>query len=76
MRFRDQNEPSLVNNLEARIWSHLTFDFLLEKIIFDGFAQDANAVINPLGRATPDGTPEIMCNYPIYFIVLYEPIFC
>lgn len=67
VQFRDQNEPSFVNHLEARIWSNLIFDFLVEKIKFEGFVQDAaSAPINMLDRATdPHGTPEIVCKYPI-----------
>lgn len=65
IQFNDVNEPILINCSASRIWSALIFDFLMEKMKYDGFTSDPNrAAINVLNEtADVHGGPEIVCKY-------------
>ena len=63
IQFNDTHEPSFMKFSASRIWSHLIFDFLLEKIKYDGFSADSSGTATNILSSTADlhGPPEIVC---------------
>lgn len=63
IQFKDAKEPDFVNFSASRIWSELTFDFLMENLKYSGLSSDANRTeINILSEsAVLHGTAEIIC---------------
>lgn len=52
-----------MNGSDSRIWSELIFEFLMEKLKYDGLTSNANGTaVNMLDASSnANGPPEIMC---------------
>lgn len=65
IQFRDTTEPDCVNSGQVRIhWTELTFNFLLSKITFVGFAPNELQRINflqSIPSAIDEFVPKIIC---------------
>lgn len=73
IQFKDANEPGIVKHFASRIWASLVFDFLVEKIKYEGFEPDPdNSAIKMLSKtAIVNGTPDIVCVYQCIWMQHY-----
>lgn len=65
IQFNDAHEPVFVNCADARVWSELIFDFLMDKHKYEGLTSDVGGMtINILGAtADVNGRPEVICEH-------------